>query len=854
MRIRRVILLCIFVFFSGLALGQQISIQVVDEPLNEVLDQLAKKYDLKISYDSDELSEFIVTLELENEPLTLAFEKLLSPFYLKAKKSKGNFYYIFSTERNAVLLIQDSESKDPISFATIQILGTYKGNTTNISGISRLSFDQTNSILLINAFGYKTQEINPSEYPGDTINISMEINSLELETVTVLDYLNRGIRLKEDVSTPIIQISEMEVLPGLPEADVLLTTQMLPGWESSNENAADINVRGSDPSQTLIYWDRIPVYKAAHYFGQITSLIPGMANEVSAYKNYIPTSFSGATSGLLNIAAEDSINHDTRFTSNTTLTHTELTLKSGLSEKFSVQMGGRFSYNHIINTPLFNAYSNKLFEGFRDFEDDNQDDQLSELKFWDVNAKAIYQPDQKNYLSLSVLVNDDQMNYEGGESDENVESTQNHLETFRGANLLYTHQFNSNWTGSLSASISDYDAEDSSNNLFGDEELTDFDSSFISNQLNTIELKSGFVYKGWRNNRIEFGYQMHRYETSLQFNEWSEFEGSVDEQRTTRETANGFYAMGDLNMGSKWILRPQLRVDYFSNEEELVINPVLNTQYKLNDGLWLKASAGTYSQALSSLNDATISASNVTSSIWVLAGEEDTEVVKSQQFSLGFLYQRKGWIVDLDIYTKNVEGISAINLFESSVEEELDFELGTSNSSGLDLMVRKNFGRYNTWLSYTYSQTENTFDNIGQSFSSSLDRPHQFRWTHTYILNAFEFSLGWSFKSGAPYTQATQVGFEPEDDEYFLIYEPINSSRLPDYHRMDLSVWYRFAPKRGKWNGVAGLGLMNLYNRENIWKRFYLLEDMDNDDQPEIEIEERYFLGFTPSLTLQLNF
>lgn len=169
-------------------------------------------------------------------------------------------------------------------------------------------------------------------------------------------------------------------------------------------------------------------------------------------------------------------------------------------------------------------------------------------------------------------------------------------------------------------------------------------------------------------------------------------------------------------------------------------------------------------------------------------------------------------------------------------------------------MLKKNFGKYHSWLSYTYSKTANTFDSLGQKFASSLDRPHQLRWVNSYLINQFEISLGWTYKSGAPYTQGEGLIYDAEEDEYAIVYEEINSNRLPIYHRLDFSFWYRFPNEKSKVNGVVGISLMNVYNRENVWKRFYRLEDVDDDDVPDIEEEERFFLGLTPNISLKLSF
>jgi hypothetical protein len=50
-----------------------------------------------------------------------------------------------------------------------------------------------------------------------------------------------------------------------------------------------------------------------------------------------------------------------------------------------------------------------------------------------------------------------------------------------------------------------------------------------------------------------------------------------------------------------------------------------------------------------------------------------------------------------------------------------------------------------------------------------------------------------------------------------------NSARLPDYHRLDLAVNYRF--ELGQSAARIGLSVFNVYDRSNVWyKEFQALE------------------------------
>ena len=73
-----------------------------------------------------------------------------------------------------------------------------------------------------------------------------------------------------------------------------------------------------------------------------------------------------------------------------------------------------------------------------------------------------------------------------------------------------------------------------------------------------------------------------------------------------------------------------------------------------------------------------------------------------------------------------------------------------------------------------------------------------------------------------------------------------NTVRLPDYHRLDAGLTYKWKGKRGGSNSI-GATLFNIYNRENVWYKEYQIEDDEL-----IEINQN-FLGFTPNITLTFN-
>ena len=236
------------------------------------------------------------------------------------------------------------------------------------------------------------------------------------------------------------------------------------------------------------------------------------------------------------------------------------------------------------------------------------------------------------------------------------------------------------------------------------------------------------------------------------------------------------------------------------------------------------------------------------------------------------VYNEKSWLIDFDLYFKDVEGILARNQgFDVNPLNKLN--QGTERITGIDVTIRKRWKFLRTWLSYNFQNSEVSFPSLfNQVFASSLNIRHQLRLSSTYTLNDWEFSLSYIYKSGLPYTPADRIvinrgqrdnsprppgpgndDFDPVEEFLRLDFQDPNSARLPVYYRVDVSVWHKFESKSGRTKGEIGLSLMNIFDRRNTFNRnfFVGLNDMD---RPVLYERTKYFLEFTPNLSLRVWF
>jgi ferric enterobactin receptor len=135
------------------------------------------------------------------------------------------------------------------------------------------------------------------------------------------------------------------------------------------------------------------------------------------------------------------------------------------------------------------------------------------------------------------------------------------------------------------------------------------------------------------------------------------------------------------------------------------------------------------------------------------------------------------------------------------------------------------------------------------------------------LVNIFElpdwnFSTTWTYGSGKPFL-APEINFFRNNLGEVVNFEVINTNktltRLPDYHRLDISVARKFENEYMK--GELGLSILNAYNRLNIQSRRLNREALENfiDQNPGGALPTNLYrnialLDLTPSIFLNLYF
>jgi hypothetical protein len=168
-------------------------------------------------------------------------------------------------------------------------------------------------------------------------------------------------------------------------------------------------------------------------------------------------------------------------------------------------------------------------------------------------------------------------------------------------------------------------------------------------------------------------------------------------------------------------------------------------------------------------------------------------------------------------------------------------------------MVRFNFEKLNGWVSYTLSKTKRKIAEInkGNVYNAPYDKPNDVSIVLNYLLNSrISFSATWVYATGAPLTVPS--GRFVIDNTVLSVYSDRNAYRMPDYHRLDLSVNIKTKLRgKRKWYGEWNFSVYNAYARHNAWV-INFVQDENNPNKTNAEMT--YLFSIIPSITYNFKF
>jgi hypothetical protein len=692
--------------------------------------------------------------------------------------------------------------------------------------------------------GFEILEIQASKLKPTVCQSYFFEQKIDLDEVTLKGFLTRGLELNTNLSLT-LNPQEFEILPGLTQADVLQSMQLLPGVLSLDERISNINVRGGTHDQNLFLWNGARLYQTGHFFGMISALNPSIAHQVNIYKNGSSAFYAEGLSSVVDISSTGNRNEDDTFEIFANFLETTASADVNLSEQTHIRVAGRYALSNILDTPTFQNYFDKIFQNteITSFSN-NEEIALStdvELQYYDASLQFETAIDdsadwQFNLLGISNDLDFSEEKLSTGEQQSNQLTQQSFV-----ASTKIDKQFSKRLSGSATAYASYYNL-DAQNALLQTNQQLDQNNEV---QDYGIKLRSDFVAE--KPYRISLGYQFN--EIGIRNNNIVTNPDVVTRQKSVLQTHSGIMELESRNFKDKLISTAGLRMNYYDKYTELRFEPHLNLTYQWNPFFRTALLAEQKHQVTAQVIDLQNDFFGVENRRWVLADGAQIPIQRLRQFEIGQVFNKRSWLITANVFFKSVEDISSS---AQNFVNQLEFLQisGNYETYGAEFFLQKMVADFRFWINYAYNISDYKFDGFTPAvFPNNFETSHHIQSGISYVSMPFKLSLSTRYFSGRPTTPIDSANpvLDPDIDPEINFLSP-NSDQISDYTQVNFTGSY--TRQFSGFQAEIGLSVLNVLNSGDITNQFFRL----NNDVLEIERIESRSLSFTPNAFLRFRF
>lgn len=745
-------------------------------------------------------------------------------------------------------IVRDAKTGETLIGATIVLKGKNTAAVlSNGYGFYSITASENDYLLIASFSGYASDTMHLSLFKNLNKNIELTPQGTALQEVVVTakrsDNITQTLPGMQRIS--IDEIKNVPVLFG--EKDILKTIQLLPGIKTGGEGSTGFFVRGGAADQNLILLDEATVYNASHLLGFFSTFNSDAIKDVILYKGDMPAQYGGRLSSLLDIRMKDGNDKNYHVSGGIGLISSRINLEGPIvKNKGSFMISARRTYADLFLKLSHDSDVNK-----------------SILYFYDLNAKANYQFNEKNRLFLSGYFGKDDLGY-------------SHQFGIQWGNTTATarlnHIFNSKLFSNTSFIYSNY------NYVISIDQTTNKLS--VVSKIQDYSLKEDLQFFEGNKTKINFGFLFTRhtfspgrFETSqtssfnsLTLQDKHALDGAVyvsDEWTPTNKIKlniglrlSSFNVMGPGNFYTyDSIGNITDTKDYSSGQ---VVKSYLNLQprfaatYQLDKVSSVKASYSRNVQNLHLLSNST--GSNPTD-IWIPSSNNVMPEI-SDQVSLGYYRNIHQNIYEFsaEVYYKNLQNQidyknGAVLIANENVESQLVY--GKGRAYGVEIYLKKKYGKLTGWLSYTLSRTERKINGVNNFnwYPATQDQTHNIA-----LVAMYQAGKKWTLAGDFVYNTGNAVtwpsGKYNVNGRTVFLYSERNGYRMPSYNRLDISATL-LGKKTKKFEGSWTFSVYNAYGRENP----YFIQFQDDPANPEKTQAVQYSLfRWVPSVTYNFKF
>lgn len=713
--------------------------------------------------------------------------------------------------------VYDKETGEPMMLTNVVLENTLIGTTTDVNGYFVLSKIKTGDYnIKVTLLGYETY-IAPIKIEKNKVlalKIDLSPSATELQTVEIQGKQEVA-RTESQVSIEKITSKDIQQMPSIGgQADLAQYIQVLPGVVFSGDQGGQLYIRGGSAIHNKVLLDGMVVYNPFHSIGLFSVFETDIIRNADIYTGGFSAQYGGRISSVMDITTKDGNKKHFSGKLAASTFGANLLLEGPLLKKkdysLSYILSAKNSYLSKTSTSIY-SYMNKELP----------------YDYFDLYGKLTLATDNGSKINFFGLNFSDKVNQYEAIADFNW------VNRAFGTNFLLI-------PGTSSALVEGVIA-------YSDYTMNMRETTTNQNQMSNI---GGFnvglsVTNFFGDDRLKYGMEMEGNTTRTAY--------KINDTITDYSTEIGLYAIYKLLYRSI-LLEPSLRLNYYASLGNVFLEPRLSAKWNITKKFRLKLATGVYSQTfLDTKSDRDIvnlftgymTVNPDLNIVGSFRGEDlSTYVQKSNHFIFGAEYDiLRNFNLNVELYYKTMSNLTSVNrerLYADDPEhsdkpeyQRKEYTVENGKAYGADFSLKYDDGRLYVWTIYSLGKVIR--EGEMQTYSPHYDRRHNVNVLINYQMGQsrdFEISLRWNYGSGFPYSPTASMvemldfsnginsDYISQNGTLTTIYGELNSERLPNYHRLDLSAKKRF--DIGKRSILEiNLSVTNVYNRNNLfyWNR-----------------------------------
>lgn len=707
--------------------------------------------------------------------------------------------------------VYEEDSGEPMIFTNVFLEGTTFGAATDINGFFSINqVPEGSYTLMTTALGYDTTKLEIVVKPNQILNEKLFVGKSDI----VLDVFEVGAAKQEaqtEVRTSVIKITPKQItkIPAIGgEPDLAQYLQVLPGVVFTGDQGGQLYIRGGSQIQTRVLLDGITIYNPFHSIGLFSVFETDLIRNVEVMTGGFNAEYTGRISAVIDVTTKDGNKnrHTGKVSANTFLS--KAILEGPLMKLKEGGVGVSASYILSVKNSYLDETSKTLYSYI--------DEEGLPYTFTDVYGKLSFNTDNGSKFNLSGFRFGDDASF-AGQSDFGWDAS-----GVGGTFVLIPGQSKMILDGFLS--VSDYNIS-----------LIEGDTDPRTSSIGGFNGGINFNYFLPNSSDITYGIEVSGFATTFEFINPLGFK--IEENQNTTEI--GGYLKYKANISNKLVVEPSVRVNYYASLSEFKFEPRFGLKYNVNDNVRFKLAGGVYTQNFMStksdrdvVNLFTGFLSAPEQAIPDIEGNRASDNIQSATHAIAGveLDLTRNLSLNIEGYLKDFGQLTNVNrnkLFGS----DPNYIIETGTAKGIDFLLKYDNKDLFVWLVYSLSEVDR---NDGtQVYNPHFDRRHNLNFLSSYTFGQakdWEVSVRWNYGSGFPFTltqgfyeglsfldSGIDVDLTTENGNLGIIFdEQLNGGRLPDYHRMDLSLKKKFAIGANSILEVSG-SVTNIYDRENIF-------------------------------------